>query len=246
MIVFDDREEFSESGRAKAMEMAADPEVRQLDRDITAASDRHGYSYMWEWLGLPIIQMPTDVVLAQEIIWRTKPDVIIETGVARGGSVLFYSSMMRLLGRGSVVAIDIEIRPHNREAIESHEFADRVTLIEGSSVDPMVLGQVDEIVAGKERVMVVLDSDHTHEHVLDELRAYTKYVTPGQFMIVADTVVEDIPVQDHRPRRWGPGNNPKTAVHQYLQENPGVYDVDEFCNSKLLMSSSRGGYLQKR
>jgi len=241
----DDREEFRASGLVSAAEMAKDDEVRRLDRELTAASDRHGYSYMWEWLGLPIIQMPTDVMLAQEIIWRNKPDLIIETGVARGGSALFYSSMMRLLGRGSVVAVDIEIRPHNRVAIESHEFSDRVTLVEGSSTDAAVVEQIGAFAGDSQKVMVVLDSDHTHEHVLAELEAYTQFVSPGQFMIVADTVVEEIPVQVHRPRRWGTGNNPRTAVDEFLRDHPGVYDIDAGSNNKLLMSSSYGGYLQK-
>ena len=242
----DDRLDFLESQRALADGMSADPEVRSLDVALTTASDRHDYSYMWRWLGLPIIQMPTDVVLMQEIIWENRPQVIIETGVARGGSVILYSSMLRLLGEGKVVAVDIDIRAHNRKAIEEHPMADRVVLIEGSSTDPAVLDEIRTQIGDAERVMVVLDSHHSHEHVLRELRLYSPLVTQGQFMVVADTLVEDLPVQEHRPRPWGPGDNPKTALDAFLAEEPGVFDVDKFSNDKVLLSSSRGGYLRRR
>lgn len=242
----DDRDDFLRMQHARATAMAGDAEVRALDGALTTASDRHDYSYMWRWLGLPIIQMPTDIVLMQEIIWENRPQAIIETGVARGGSVILHSSMLRLLGEGKVVAVDIDIREHNRRAIEQHPFSDRVILIEGSSTDPEVLDEIRAHIGDAQRVMVVLDSHHSHEHVLDELRLYTPFVTPGQFMIVADTLVEDLPVQDHRPRPWGPGDNPKTAVDAYLAECPGIFDVDKFSNDKLLLSSSRGGYLRRR
>lgn len=227
--------------------MTSDPEVRSLDLALTTASDRHDYSYMWRWLGLPIIQMPTDIVLMQEIIWDNRPQVIVETGVARGGSVILHSSMLRLIGEaGKVVAIDIDIRAHNRRAIEEHPLSDRVVLIEGSSTDPAVLDEIRREIGNAQRVMVVLDSHHSHDHVLDELRLYAPLVTPGQFLVVADTLVEDLPVQKHRPRPWGPGNNPKTAVDAFLAEQPDVFDVDRFSNDKLLLTSSRGGYLRRR
>lgn len=241
----DDRAEFAQAARDKALAMGADPQIQRLDRELTIVSDEHDYSYMWKWLGLPIIQMPADVVATQEIIWENRPQVIIEAGVARGGSVVFHASMLQLLGEGQVVAVDIEIRSHNRAAIEDHPFAHRVALVEGSSTDEGVLDQLAALVGDAERVMVVLDSNHTHEHVLAEIELYTRFVTPGQFMIVADTVVEELPFQEHRPRPWGPGNNPKTAVDQYLREHPGVYEVDDVINSKLLLTSSRGGYLRK-
>jgi cephalosporin hydroxylase len=242
----DDRDDFLRMQHARAAEMAGDAEVRALDVALTTASDRHDYSYMWRWLGLPIIQMPTDVVLTQEIIWENRPQVIVETGVARGGSVIFHSSMLRLIGEGKVVAVDIDIRAHNRRAIEEHPLSDRVVLIEGSSTDPAVLDGIRQEIGDAQRVMVVLDSHHSHEHVLNELRLYTPLVTPGQFMIVADTLVEELPVQQHRPRPWGPGDNPKTAVDAFLAEEPGVFDIDKFSNDKLLLSSSRSGYLRRR
>jgi len=242
----DDRDDFLRMQHARAADMAGDAEVRALDVALTTASDRHDYSYMWRWLGLPIIQMPTDVVLTQEIIWENRPQVIIETGIARGGSVVLHSSMLRLLGEGKVVAVDIDIRAHNRRAIEEHPLADRVVLIEGSSTDPAILDKIRQEIGDAQRVMVVLDSHHSHEHVLSELRHYAPLVTPGQFMIVADTLVEELPAQEHRPRPWGPGNNPKTAVDAFLAEMPGVFDVDKFSNDKMLLSSSRGGYLRRR
>jgi cephalosporin hydroxylase len=245
-VSVDDREAFLQAQHVLAAGMSADPEVRSLDVDLTTASDRHDYSYMWCWLGMPIIQMPTDVVLMQEIIWDNRPQVIIETGVARGGSVILYSSMLQLLGEGKVVAIDIDIRPHNRRAIEGHPLSDRVVLIEGSSTDPVVHDQVRKEIGDSQRVMVVLDSHHSHEHVLQELRIFGPLVTPGQFMIVADTLIEELPLQEHRPRVWGPGDNPKTAVDAFLAEMPEIFDVDKFSNDKLLLSSSRGGYLRRR
>ena len=241
----DDRAKFEAAAREKALAMGADPEIKRLDIELTIASDEHDYSYMWNWLGLPIIQMPADIVATQEIIWNNKPQVIVETGIARGGSAVLHASMLKLLGEGHVVAIDIDIRTHNREAIESHPLADKLTLIEGSSIDEAVLDQIKTAIGDAQRVMVVLDSNHTHEHVLAEIELYTQFVTSGQFMIVADTLVEDLPYQTYRPRPWGPGDNPKTAVDQYLREHPGVYEVDPVVNSKLLLTSSRGGYLRK-
>lgn len=243
--MLDDREEFSRQQRIKADSLATDAEVQRLDRDLVAASDRHDYSYMWEWLGLPIIQMPTDVVAMQEIIWRERPDVIVETGIARGGSVILHCSILQLIGAGRVIAVDIDIRAHNRAAIAQHPLAHRAELIEGSSIDPDVVATIGDKIHAGDRVMVVLDSNHTHDHVLSELRLYSPMVTTGQFLVVADTLVEDLPLQEHRPRPWGPGNNPKTAVAQFLAENPGQFEVDALKNNKLLMSSSRGGYLRR-
>ena len=242
----DDSDEFLQMQRNRARALSADSEARELDKALTTISDRHDYSYMWRWLGLPIIQMPTDIVLMQEIIWETRPQVIVETGVARGGSVIFYSSMLQLLGSGKVVAVDIDIREHNRKAIENHPLADRVVLLEGSSIDPAVVERVRDAIGEAARVMVVLDSHHSHAHVLNELRLYSPMVTSGQFLIVADTLVEDLPIQEHRPRPWGPGDNPKTAVDAFIAEQPETFAVDEFSNDKLLLTSSRGGYLRRR
>lgn len=239
----DDRDAFEASKRLEAAAMRSDVELQNRALDLTADADRYGYSYQWTWLGLPIIQMPADVVALQEVIWAFRPQLVIETGIARGGSLILSASILELIGEGSVLGVDIEIRAHNRCAIEEHPLAHRIRMIEGSSVDPSVIGRVRDVAAG-ERTMVVLDSNHTHEHVLAELEAYGPLVTPGQFLVVADTVVESIPPQDHRPRPWGPGNNPSTALAQYLTRHP-EFIVDEYINAKLLITSSPGGYLRR-
>ena len=241
----DDRAEFLAANVVAAAAMAADRDLQEKALEVVVDADRYGYSYQWTWLGLPMIQMPPDIVAMQEVIWATKPQLIIETGVARGGSVIMSSSMLQLIGEGKVVAIDIDIRPHNRQAIEEHPLSHRVQLIQGSSVDAAVVNEVRALAERVERVMVVLDSNHTHEHVLAELEAYAPLVTPGQFLVVADTVVERIPAQEHRPRPWGPGDNPETAMVEYLATHSG-FEPDEHLNAKLLMTSSPGGYLRRR
>ena len=240
----DDRAEFERTRRLQAQQMAADADLASRALDVVAHSDRHGWSYQWSWLGLPIIQMPPDIIALQEVIWETRPQVVIETGVARGGSVIFSSSILQLIGEGEVIGIDIDIRAHNRAAIEEHPLAHRVHLMEGSSIDPHVVEAVRARASEAERVMVVLDSNHTHEHVAAELEAYAPMVTPGQFLIVADTIVEHIPVQSHRPRPWGPGNNPHTALEAFLPSHP-EFERDSDVNAKLLLSSSPGGYLRR-
>jgi cephalosporin hydroxylase len=169
--------------------------------------------------------------------------VIVETGFARGGSVLLYSTMLELIGEGTVVSVDIDIREHNRQAVEQHPMGHRVRFVEGSSTAPETVIRVRDLISSDARVMVVLDSDHSHAHVLDELRLYGPLVTPGQFLVVSDTIVEDIPPQSHRPRHWGPGDNPKTALQEYLRETDR-FEPDPWFNSKLLVTSSRGGYLR--
>ena len=224
--------------------MAEDAQVRDLATRTFAASDRYDYSYFWRWLGLPIIQVPDDIVTMQEIIWETRPQVVIETGFARGGSAILYSSILTLIGDGIVVSVDIDIRAHNRAAVEEHPLGGRVRLVEGSSTAPETLDRVRALIPDGARVMVILDSNHTHQHVLEELRLYGPLVTEGQFLVVSDTVIEDIPPQTHRPREWGPGNNPKTALQEYLRETDR-FEPDPWYNSKVLITSSRGGYLRR-
>ena len=225
--------------------MAGDQELAKAALELNVAADEHDWSYQWSWLGLPVIQMPTDIVALQEVIWETRPQLVIETGVARGGSLVLYASILELLGEGEVLGIDIDIRAHNREAIEAHPLAHRIRMVEGSSLDKAVLGEVRRTAAAVERVMVVLDSDHTHDHVLAELRAYGPLVTVGQFLVVADTFVEHIPLQEHRRRAWGPGDNPATALRAWLDEVEG-FEPDPFVNAKLLLTASPGGYLRRK
>ena len=238
----DDTAEFERGKREWAARMGEDATLRDLARDVLVRADRHYYSYQWSWLGLPIIQMPGDIVVTQEVIWATRPTVVIETGIARGGSLILYASLLQIIGEGRVVGIDISIRAHNRANIEGHPLYHRIELVEGSSTAPEVLDAVRARVAAEDRVMVILDSDHTHDHVLAELRLYAPLVTPGQYLIVADTVLDDIPPQTHRPRSWGPGNNPKTALDAYLAEC-SRFERDAYIDAKLLDTANPGGYL---
>jgi cephalosporin hydroxylase len=240
----DDRADFEAARREAASRMAADDALAADALAVNVAADRYDWSYQWSWLGLPVIQMPPDIVVLQEIIWETRPQLVIETGIARGGSLALSASILELAGEGQVLGIDVDIRPHNRAAIEAHPLAHRIRMIEGSSVDGAVVAEARRAAAAVERVMVVLDSDHTHEHVLAELRAYAPLVTVGQFLVVADTFVEDIPPQEHRPRAWGPGNNPATALRAWLREADG-FEPDPFVNAKLLLTASPGGYLRR-
>jgi cephalosporin hydroxylase len=223
--------------------MAADIELRRAADDFVLLGCRRRYPYNFTWLGIPVIQFPQDLVALQEIIWRVRPDLIIETGVAHGGGTIFLASMLELIGGpGEVVAIDVEIRQHNRQAIEAHPLARRVTLIEGSSTQPSVVERVAAQAAGK-RVMVVLDSDHTHAHVLAELRAYAPLVGKGSYVAVLDTIVERMASGDIGDRPWGPGNSPMTAVQEFLRLDRR-FEIDVALENTLLISVAPGGYLR--
>lgn len=239
----DDRVVFEAQMRRQAADMGQDAALLRLTANVYEASDRYGFPYFWRWLGLPVIQTPDDIVVMQEIIWETRPQVVIETGFARGGSAILYSSILELIGEGRIVSVDIDVREHNRRAVEEHPFGGRVDFVDGSSTAPDTMDRVRALIPSGARVMAVLDSNHTHKHVLEELRLYGPLVTEGQFLVVSDTVVEDIPPQTHRPREWGPGNNPKTALQEYLRESDR-FEPDPWANSKLLITSSRGGYLR--
>lgn len=240
----DDREEFTTEVRATAARMGQDVELRELSMRWIDATAEYRYSYNFEWMGLPIIQFPQDIIALQELVWNVKPDLIIETGVARGGSVVFYASMLELLGgSGRVLGIDIDIRPHNREALETHPMSKRIDLLEGSSIDPSVVEQASLAAAEASCVMIVLDSNHTHEHVLEELRQYAPLATDGSYVVVLDTVIEDMSDDAFPDRPWGKGANPKTAVAQYLDEDPR-FEVDRTVDDRLLLSVAPGGYLR--
>jgi cephalosporin hydroxylase len=241
----DDRKDFAKASKDFSIEMSRDLKLRQKALDLIEQSDKFNWSYQWTWLGLPIIQMPPDIVATQEIIWEKKPQLIIETGVARGGSLIFYASILELIGEGRVIGIDVEIRSHNRDSIERHPLSKRIELIESDSLSLDLNLNLSKICKDYERVMVILDSNHTHDHVLNELRLYSKFVTQGQYLIVADTIVEHIPEQSHRPRPWGVGNNPLTALNEFMTSN-NSFIHDEVVNGKLLISSSPGGYLIRK
>jgi cephalosporin hydroxylase len=224
--------------------------LRDAARTFMRESTQPKYSYNFSWLGRPIIQYPQDIVAMQELIWALQPDLIVETGIAHGGSLILWSSLLELNAAcggpqdARVVGIDIDIRAHNRAAIEAHPMVGRITMIEGSSVDPAVLAQVQAAAAGRDRVLVCLDSNHTHAHVLAELEAYAPLTTVGSYCVVFDTVIEDFPAGTYPDRPWGPGNNPKTAVREYLASHP-EFEIDETFDDKLLISVAPGGYLKR-
>lgn len=238
-----DRDEFEQNKLETAAAQMQDEELKRLALDFVTSSDQYGYGYQWTWLGLPIIQLPSDVIATQEIIWKTQPDIIIETGIAWGGSVVLYASILQLIGKGKVIAVDKVLPQQNIEAIMKYPFSDRISLYEGSSVDDGIVNKVKTHIKDGDTVMVLLDSNHTHDHVLEELRLYAPLVTKGQYLVISDTIVEDIPEQSHRPRPWGPGNNPKTAAWEYLKETDR-FEEDSYINSKLLTTYSPGGYLK--
>lgn len=237
-------DDFEQRNRTSIAAMASDSALNTLSREWFVASSRHEYSYHFKWLGLPIIQFPQDIVAMQEIIWSVKPDLIIETGVARGGSAVFYASMLQLIGgAGRVVAVDVDIRPDNRKALEAHPMFDRITLLEGSSTSDATIGRVRELAKGCRRVLVALDSNHTHDHVQNELALYAPLVTRGSYLVVFDTVIEHMPPDFFPERPWHPGNSPHTAVAQFLATTDR-FCVDEEIDSKLLVSVAPGGYLR--
>jgi len=235
------RDELEADKRKTAEAQYADSGLRKLSLDFVVESDKYAYGYQWQWLGMPIIQLPQDILLTQEIIWECRPDVIIETGIAWGGSVVFYASLMQLYGRGKVVAVDLNLYDHVSKQIMSFPFSDRIHLYKGSSTALDILKQIKSHIEPGQSVMVLLDSNHTHQHVLDELRLYAPLVTKGQFLIVSDTVVEDVPTQTHRERPWGPGNNPKTALRAYMQECDR-FEIDKYANQKPLLTYCPDGY----
>ena len=225
--------------------MAGDAALFDKSRDLLVEADKYRYSYLWTWLGVPIIQMPADIVAMQEVIWRCKPDIIVETGVARGGSLIFFASMLQLIGKGKVIGVDIDIRAHNRDTIEKHPIAERISLIEGSSIADGTLKKVRGGFPEGASVMVVLDSDHSRDHVLAELRAYGPLVTKGQYLIVADTMLGHLKSHQTptaRSKIWPRGDEPLAALNEYLNECDR-FAPDEEINSKMIMSSSPGGYL---
>jgi cephalosporin hydroxylase len=218
-------------------------------RFITDTS-RYKYSYRFSWLGRPIIQYPQDMIAMQELIWSIQPDLIIETGIAHGGSLIFSASMLELNAacggpqNAEVLGVDIDIRAHNRVAIEAHPLFKRISMIQGSSISPEIVGQVRAKAAGKQSVLVCLDSNHTHEHVLAELQAYAPLVSVGSYCVVFDTVIEDMPDEMFPDRPWGRGNNPKTAVREYLKSHP-EFEIDKQIDYKLLISVAPDGYLKR-
>ena len=242
-------EQFKRECAAEIAAQGADRELAQATRSWMNLANARKYSYHFEWLGRPIIQYPQDIVAIQELIWSVKPDLIIETGIAHGGSLILSASILELLaacgeGDGHVLGIDIDIRAHNRAAILAHPLARRITMLQGSSIDPAVVAQVRAFAAGRRRVLVFLDSNHTHEHVLAELKGYGPLTSVGSYCVVFDTVIEDLPAGSMPDRPWGKGNNAKTAVWEWLETHPG-FRIDRSIEHKLLVTVAPDGFLER-
>jgi len=235
--------EFENENKKNIELMSKDPKLKKMTRSWFDLAFKHQYSYHFTWLGRPIIQFPQDMIALQEIIWDVKPDIIIETGIAHGGSLIFSASMLQLIGRGKVIGIDIDIRKHNKDEIKKHPLYKRIKMIEGSSVDPKIIKKVFSAVKDKKKIMVFLDSNHTHEHVLKELEAYSSLVKKGSYIIVFDTMVEDMPKNSFPNKPWNKKNNPKTAVREFLKKNKR-FKVNKEFEEKLLITSSPDGFLQ--
>jgi len=253
-------EEFDKQVQSNVRRLSADGELRELTHSWIRRTNEYGYTYNFSWLGRPIIQYPQDIVAMQELIWQVRPDLIVETGIAHGGSLIMSASMLALLdmceaiekgqridpaaSRRAVLGVDIDIRSHNRQAIESHPLASRIKMLQGSSVDPGMIEEVRRVCSRYERVLVCLDSNHTHQHVLAELEAYAPLTTPGSYCVVFDTLIEDMPKELFPDRPWGPGNNPKTAVHEWLASHP-EFEIDSALQSKLQITVAPDGFLRK-
>ncbi len=240
--------------------LGQDQELARLSLEWLKRSALSRYSYNFEWLGRPIIQYPQDIVSLQELIWAVKPNVIVETGIAHGGSLILSASMLALLdlcdaitndtpldtraSRRHVIGIDIEIRPHNRVALEAHPLFRYISMIEGSSIDPATIQQAHELAHGRGPTLVCLDSNHTHEHVLAELSAYTSLVTQDSYCVVLDTVIEDMGAGMYPDRPWGRGNNPKTAVWEFLKSH-SEFEIDREIPKRLQITAAPDGYLRR-
>lgn len=253
-------EQFREEVQRNIEGLGLDHDLQALSRIWIREISPHKWAYNFSWLGRPAIQFPNDAWAMQELIWKINPDLIIETGIAHGGSLIFSASMLALLDmteaieKGStldpkvskrkVLGIDIDIRSHNRVAIEAHPMASRIQMIQGSSIAPDVIAQVHAVAANYSRVLICLDSNHTHEHVLAELQAYAPLTSKGSYCVVFDTIIEDMPKEMFPDRPWGPGDNPKTAVWEYLKTHP-EFEINKSIDHKLLISVAPDGYLKR-
>lgn len=241
----DDTVEYYRQVKINIKKQGQNESLKKLSVKWRSEASKSKYVYNYEWMGMPVIALPQDIMAMQEIIYKINPDLIIETGVARGGSSVFYASMMKLLGgTGKVISIDIDIRPHNYVKIANHPLSSYIQLIEGSSVDPKVYTKVLGLSKSKKRIMVFLDSNHTHKHVLQELKYYAPMVTKGSYCVVMDTSIEDEPESNFPNRPWGKGNNPRTAVWEYLKINKH-FTIDYEIQNKLLITSAPDGFLKK-
>lgn len=268
----DPHAEFLRDNATSIRKISESPALKRLTQDWINAAAEHRYTYLFSSLGRPIIQFPQDMVAVQELIWRVRPDLIIETGIAHGGSLIHSASMLALLdmcdaidkgeqldpstSHRKVLGIDIDIRPHNLSAIQAHPMSSRIRMIQGSSIAPEIIAEVHTIAAAYPKVLVLLDSNHTHDHVLAELEAYAGLTSQGSYCVVFDTIVEDMPKEMFPNRPWSPGNNPKTAVWEYLRRlntgdlrgvdgAPLKFEIDHTIENQLLISVAPDGYLKR-
>jgi cephalosporin hydroxylase len=253
-------EQFQFEQRKRVASYEKDESFQALSRDWLQASMRRQYVYNFEWMGRPIIQYPQDMVAIQEMVWRVRPDLIVETGIAHGGSLVLSASLLALLdmcdaietgekldpktNKRKVIGVDIDIRPHNRQAIESHPLAGRIAIVQGSSIDPSVVSKVKELASPYQRVLVLLDSMHTHDHVVAELEAYAPMVSLGSYCVVFDTFVDDMPAGFFADRPWDVGNNPKTAIRQWMKARSD-FQIDESWPNKLMVTVAPDGFLKR-
>jgi cephalosporin hydroxylase len=252
--------DFNDEVKERVAANARNSALRDSAHSFLLESIKARYSYNFSWMGRPIIQYPQDIVVMQELVWAVKPDLIIETGIAHGGSLVLSAALLAQLdmceaiesgatidpreSRRKVLGLDIDIRPHNRAAIEAHPMASRIQMIQGSSIDPAIVAQVKSVAQRHEKILVCLDSNHTHDHVLEELKAYAPLTSVGSYCVVFDSVVEDLPQEFYADRSWGPGNNPKTAAREYLKTHP-EFEVDLAVQSKLLLTVAPDGFLRR-
>ena len=240
------RDEFENLLIESAEAMASNRNLRQDALNLFEQADKYRWVHQTEWFGEPVLNLPQDLFAFQEIIYRTKPSFIIEVGVAWGGGLLFFATLMEVLGGKGVIGIDVFMPDDLKERLSSHgPISEKLTLINGSSVEENTLNQIKSILGDCRDVMVILDSHHSHEHVLNELRLYSPLVGKGHYLVCSDTIIESISKQKHRSRPWGPGNNPKTALDQFFTENDR-FVVDEQIENKLLLTCNPRGYLRCR
>ena len=238
------KDDFEKERKENIKNLSENENLKLISTKWIESVSRFNYSYNFDWLGRPIIQFPQDIIALQEIIWNVKPDLVIETGIAHGGSIIFYASLLELIGKnGLVIGIDNDIREHNRAEIEKHSMYKRIKMIEGSSIDKKVVDKVYEQAKDKKNIMVILDSNHDHEHVLNELNLYSSLVTKGSYLVVLDTVIEDMPENFFKNRPWSKGNNPKTAVWEFLNRT-NRFEIDKEIEDKLLITVAPDGYLK--
>lgn len=236
--------EFKDEKKVRIASYVNNKELQNASKDFLISSNREQYSYNFTWMGRPIIQYPQDMLAMQELIWEIQPDLIIETGIAHGGSLIFYASIMELIGKGKVLGIDIDIREHNRKEIEQHPMFKRIEMIQGSSVSEETYAQVKSHAEKAKTIMVCLDSNHTHDHVLKELELYAPFTSVNSYCVVFDTVVELLPDDMFPNRPWSVGDNPMTAMDTYLKDHP-EFEIDQQIDNKLLVSVAPKGYLKR-